>query len=218
MFSKQAIACGLHKLFSSKSLRHVAMDEIFVIKIGSILNQEDQLDAFLSKLPDLKHPYILVHGGGKRATSLAAQMGLETTMLEGRRVTDDAMLEVVTMTYAGTINKSLVAKLQSRGINALGLSGADGNIIRASKRPVKEGKDYGWAGDVEAVNGPSLRTLLEDGFVPTLCAITHNNQGQLLNTNADTIASEVAIALAESHQVNLVYLFDLAMSKILDVL
>ncbi len=184
------------------------MEELFVIKIGSILDQEDQLEVFLSKLPELKSKFLLVHGGGKRATKLASQMGLETTMLEGRRVTDDAMLEVVTMTYAGAINKSLVAKLQSKGINALGMSGADGNIVSASKRPIKEGKDYGWAGDVQAVNAQSLKTLIEVGFVPTLCAITHNNQGQLLNTNADTIASEVAVALAAQYRVNLVYLFD----------
>ncbi|MCB0570802.1 MAG: acetylglutamate kinase [Phaeodactylibacter sp.] len=183
-------------------------ETLHLFKIGgAILEETAQLEqtlAFFSNLPGRK---LLVHGGGRRASQLSKTLGIETRMAEGRRITDAATLEVVTMVYAGLENKRVVSMLHAMHCNALGLSGADGNIILAGKRPV--GKvDYGLVGDVKKIDTKALSTLLEAGFVPTFCAITHDGQGQLLNTNADAIAAELAIAMAPLYQVHLYYCFE----------
>lgn len=180
-----------------------------ILKIGgNILNAPAQLVAALDYFSRLEGPAILVHGGGRKASQVIKAMGREPLMTEGRRITDAPTLEIVTMVYAGLINKQVVSALQQRGVNALGLSGADGNVIKARKRPVGA-IDYGFAGDVERVNGALLSKLLGLGLRPVLCPITHNGQGQLLNTNADTIANETAVALAGTgEEVSLQYCFE----------
>ncbi|WP_353183705.1 acetylglutamate kinase [Parapedobacter lycopersici] len=183
---------------------------LFIIKIGgNVIDDPDQLAGFLEKFAALPERKILVHGGGKIATRMAADLGIQASMVDGRRITDEQMLRVVTMVYAGLTNKQLVASLQANGCNAIGLSGADGNSITAVKRPVRD-IDYGWVGDLHAdsVNTTGLANLLEDGFTPVFSAITHDGQGQLLNTNADTIASALAVALAEKYPTSLVYCFE----------
>lgn len=171
---------------------------INVVKIGGgVIEDQVQLNAFLQSFAEIEGAKILVHGGGRLATSLAKTLGIESKMVEGRRVTDDKMLEVVTMVYGGLANKNIVAELQAKGINAIGLSGADGNVILSHKR-INHEVDYGWVGDVDAVNTSLLRSLLDQGLVPVLAPLTHNGKGKMLNTNADTIASEVAKALAKS--------------------
>jgi len=181
-----------------------------IVKIGgNVIDDTGRLLDFLEKFAGLPGRKILVHGGGKIATRLAADMGVKTKMLDGRRVTDAKMLDVATMVYAGLTNKRIVALLQKHGCNALGLSGADGNVIRAVKRPVRE-VDYGFVGDVLAgsVDRDSLKKLLETGFTPVFSAITHDGAGQLLNTNADSIASALAISLAEIYETSLIYCFE----------
>ncbi len=169
---------------------------MIILKIGgNILNNPAALAEALAYFASLPEPAVLVHGGGRKATEVIAAMGREPKMVEGRRITDAPTLEIVTMVYAGLINKQVVADLQALGCNAIGLSGADGNAILAAKRPVKT-IDYGYAGDVLGANAPLLVTLLDAGLNPVLCPITHDRQGQLLNTNADTIANETAKALA----------------------
>ncbi len=184
------------------------MEEAFVIKIGSVLDDEAAIRTFSQDVASTPVAKILVHGGGRRATEVASALDVASKMVNGRRITDDRMLEVVTMVYAGLINKQLVALLQSAGIDALGLSGADGNVILAEKRPTQGEVDYGWAGDIKAVNIDLLRALMDGGSVPVLNAITHDGNGQLLNTNADTIASRTASCLAEAMETHLVFLFD----------
>lgn len=181
-----------------------------VLKIGgNVINNTATLHAALDYFASLLEPAVLIHGGGHRASQVITQMGHEPVMIDGRRITDRATLDIVTMVYAGLINKEIVAQLQSRGTNAIGLSGADGNTVLADKRPVTD-IDYGYAGDVSAVNAPLLETLLRLGLRPVLCPITHDRHGQLLNTNADTIANETAIALArQGHEVSLQYCFEL---------
>ena len=181
-----------------------------VFKIGgNVLNNPPTLYEALDYFNALVEPAVLVHGGGRRADEVLRATGAEPRMVEGRRITDHETLEVVTMVYAGSINKDIVAQLQARGTNAIGLSGADGNAILATKRPVRE-IDYGFAGDVVAVNAPLLDALLRLGLRPVLCPITHDRHGQLLNTNADTIANETARALAAAgHTVQLHYCFEL---------
>ena len=183
---------------SSKSLFHV-------VKIGGkLIDDEKALHAFAA----LPSPKILVHGGGKQATELSHRLGQETRMVDGRRITSAENLGTIVMTYAGSLNKGLVARLQALGCPALGLSGADGDVIRAAKRPVGT-IDYGFAGDVQRVDAQLLRLLGTNGYVPVLCSVTHDGAGQLLNTNADTIATETAIALAASGAaVELTYVFD----------
>lgn len=187
------------------------MQELSVIKIGgNIVDNPEALDSFLkdyAQIPGLK---VLVHGGGKVATKISAALGIETQMVEGRRVTDQETVNVVTMVYAGLVNKTLVSKLQSENCNAIGLSGADGNVIKAHKRIVDKGAvDYGFVGDVDEVNVSLLSKILKDDYFPIMAPITHNGEGQLLNTNADTIASSVAVALSENYKVKLVYCFEL---------
>jgi acetylglutamate kinase len=184
-----------------------------VIKIGgNVIDSEEALTRFLSDLATLdrqKSAWILVHGGGKIATNLAKRLGIEAEMVDGRRITDAAMLEIVTMVYGGLINKRIVAGLQAKGINALGLTGADGNIIAARKRKHPT-TDYGFVGDIDTVNAAQIFALVEVGFVPIISPLTHDKLGTMLNTNADTIASAVASALAATgeHHIRLVYCFE----------
>ena len=180
-----------------------------IVKIGgNIINDEAALISYLKDFAALDAPKILVHGGGKRATEISEAMGLQPKMVAGRRVTDEATLEVVTMVYAGLLNKKITAQLQKFNCNALGLSGADANCILTHKRIVSE-VDYGFAGDVDAVNAEFITVLLQNKITPVFCAITHDKIGQLLNTNADTIASEMAIAMSDFYEVELNYVFEL---------
>lgn len=180
-----------------------------VLKIGgNIINNPAALHEALDYFASLVEPAILVHGGGRKASQVITEMGREPVMIDGRRITDEATLEIVTMVYAGLLNKNVVAQLQNRGTNAIGLSGADANAIQAEKRPVKD-IDYGFAGDVKAVNAPLLDGLLRLGLRPVMCPITHDRKGQLLNTNADTIANEMATAMAvHGYEVSLQYCFE----------
>ncbi len=180
-----------------------------ILKIGgNILNKPEALARALDYFAASEEPAILVHGGGRKASEVITEMGREPKMINGRRITDAPTLEIVTMVYAGLINKQVVADLQARGCNAIGLSGADGNAVLAEKRPVKT-IDYGFAGDVLGANASLLKTLLSAGLCPVLCPITHNGKGQLLNTNADTIANETAIALANAgERISLRYCFE----------
>ncbi len=183
---------------------------VTIYKIGGgIIDDAAELSQFLELLAQTAGLKILVHGGGKGASTMMRELGLTPQLINGRRVTDAATLDIVTMFYAGKTNKQVVAELQRCGVNALGLSGADGNVIRGVKRPVKD-IDYGYVGDLEpaSVNAGLLQQLLSAGLLPVLCPIIHDGQGQLLNTNADTIASAVAVALAGAYTVKLHYCFE----------
>ncbi|HEV7230142.1 MAG TPA: acetylglutamate kinase [Bacteroidia bacterium] len=186
------------------------MNSLHIVKIGGqVIDQEENLIRFLKVLVSADKKFILVHGGGKTATNLAGQMGLSQCLVQGRRVTDAATLKIACMVYAGLINKQIVARLQALGIDALGLSGADLNCIRTVKREAGE-IDYGYVGDLipEGVDAGKFNFLLKGGFTPVVCAITHDGKGQLLNTNADTLASELAIALSGQYEVHLHYCFE----------
>ena len=179
-----------------------------IIKIGgNVIDDAAALSSFLNLFSSIEGPKILVHGGGKSATALAQQTGLEVQMIDGRRITDAPTLELITMVYAGKINKTIVAQLQALDCNALGFTGADANTITSVKRPVST-IDYGFVGDVKNVETSILEVLLNQGVSPVFCAITHDKNGQLLNTNADTIASELAIAFATKFNVELYYCFE----------
>ncbi|MCG9792781.1 acetylglutamate kinase [Flavobacterium algicola] len=179
-----------------------------IVKIGgNIIDDANELKHFLSDFSKIDGHKLLVHGGGKSATKMAKSIGLVPQMIDGRRITDAAMLEVVVMIYAGQINKEVVAQLQANNTNAIGFSGADGNLIQSEKRNHPT-IDYGFVGDVKKVNTPLLQTLITNGITPVFCAITHDKKGQLLNTNADTIASELSIALSEVFDVTLNYCFE----------
>ncbi|TDE43554.1 acetylglutamate kinase [Flavobacterium rhamnosiphilum] len=181
---------------------------VTLIKIGgNIIDNPTELEQFLFDFSKIEGYKILVHGGGKSATKMAESIGLVPQMIDGRRITDAAMLDVVVMIYAGQINKSIVAQLQANSTNAMGFSGADGNLIQSDKRNHPT-INYGFVGDVKKVNTQLLETLLSNAIVPVFCAITHDGKGQLLNTNADTIASELAIALSEVFDVTLNYCFE----------
>ena len=183
--------------------------KITIIKVGgAVVEDSAQLAALLEGLKKVEGYKILVHGGGRRATKVAAELGIESKMVGGRRITDAAMLEVVTMVYGGLVNKNIVAQLQSLGINAIGLTGADMDVIRSHKRPLKDGVDFGFVGDVDKVNAERLKTLIDAGMTPVLAPLTHDGAGTMLNTNADTIASETARALAALYDVTLVYCFE----------
>uniref|UniRef100_UPI003FEE68C6 acetylglutamate kinase n=1 Tax=Prevotella sp. TaxID=59823 RepID=UPI003FEE68C6 len=187
------------------------MRNITVIKVGgAIVEDETRLDDLLDRFARVDGPKVLVHGGGRRATKVAAALGIETKMVDGRRVTDADMLEVVTMVYGGLVNKNVVARLQARGVNALGLTGADMNVMLSHRRPLKNGVDYGFVGDVDKVDGQALTSLLERGVIPVMAPLTHDGKGSLLNTNADTIAAETAKALTPFFDVTLVYCFEKA--------
>ncbi|MBQ6204813.1 MAG: acetylglutamate kinase [Prevotella sp.] len=184
-------------------------ETLTVVKVGgAIVEDEVQLNQLLSNFSAIPGKKVLVHGGGRRATQVAGQLGIETQMVNGRRVTDEQMLQVVTMVYGGLVNKNLVARLQANGVNALGLTGADANVIQAHRRPVKNGIDYGFVGDVDKADGQMLRNLLEAGITPVMAPLTHDMQGNILNTNADTIASETAKALAPYYEVTLIFSFE----------
>ena len=174
---------------------------IQVIKIGGgILENEVSRQMFLQQFAAVEGPKVLVHGGGRLATTMAERLGVAQQMIDGRRVTDKETLDIVTMVYGGLVNKQLVASLQNMGINAIGLTGADGGWMKAIKRPVKNGIDYGFVGDITEVRGDVLRMLLDEGMTPVIAPITFCQEGVLLNTNADTIASETAISLAPDVQ------------------
>lgn len=184
--------------------------KVSIVKIGgSLIEDEKVLDDFLKGFSLMEDPKILVHGGGKLATELAGRLGIETKMANGRRITDKSSLEVITMVYGGLANKNIVAKLQSLNCNAIGLSGADANTIQSVKRPVQE-IDFGFVGDVKKVNPESISLFLINGITPVFCALTHDQKGQLLNTNADTIASEVAISLSKLFETHLYFCFEKA--------
>ncbi|PHS51509.1 MAG: acetylglutamate kinase [Lutibacter sp.] len=182
---------------------------LHIVKIGgNIINNEVLLNSFLKDFSKLEGLKLLVHGGGKKASELASKLGLKPKMINGRRVTDEANLEIVTMVYAGLLNKKITAQLQRNNCNSIGLSGADANCIIAHKRIVKD-VDYGFAGDIDLINTTMINMFLRNEISPVFCAITHDKNGQLLNTNADTIASEIAIAMSTHFQVELNYVFEL---------
>lgn len=189
-------------------------EKITVIKVGgAVVEDELQLARLLSDFSVLPGRKVLVHGGGRRATKVAASLGIESQMVGGRRITDAQMLEVVTMVYGGLVNKNLVARLQACGVNAVGLTGADMNVIHSHRRPPIQTKengivDFGFVGDVDAVDGGMLSSLIEKGITPVVAPLTHDGQGNILNTNADTMASETAKALAQYYDVTLVYAFE----------
>lgn len=185
------------------------MEKITIVKVGgAVVEDEAQLTLLLKDFAAIEGKKVLVHGGGRRATKVAAALGIESKMVNGRRITDADMLEVVTMVYGGLVNKNLVARLQAAGVNALGLTGTDIDVIRSHKRPIKDGIDFGFVGDVEKANGQMLHTLINAGITPVMAPLTHDGQGHILNTNADTIAGETAKALAPYYDVTLIYSFE----------
>lgn len=193
-------------------------EALTVIKVGgAVVEDELQLARLLCDFSSIPGRKILVHGGGRRATKVASELGIESKMVGGRRITDTAMLEVVTMVYGGLVNKNLVAHLQKEGVNAIGLTGADMDIIRSHKRPLKEMRmddgtmqnvDFGFVGDVDKVNGEMLSSLIEKGITPVIAPLTHDGQGNILNTNADTMASETAKAMSDYYDVTLIFAFE----------
>lgn len=193
------------------------MKKLFVIKIGgNVIDNENSLHQFLTSFASARAKMVLVHGGGKIATKIGGQLGIESKYINGRRITDEATIDLVTMVYGGLVNRKIVAQLQSLNCNAIGLTGADANIIPATKRPVQHstsgdgGIDYGFAGDVKAenINAAILNVLLQQNITPVIAPLTHDGKGQILNTNADTIASSLAIALSALYDVRLVYCFE----------
>lgn len=197
-------------------------EQLYIIKVGgAVVEDERQLTELLSNFANINAKKILVHGGGRRATKTAAALGIESHMVNGRRITDKQMLEVVTMVYGGLVNKQLVARLQANGVNALGLTGADIDVIRSHRRPpvtmtvrdddnneTTQTIDFGFVGDPDKANGEMLATLISKGITPVMAPLTHDGNGNLLNTNADTIASETAKALAPYFNVTLIYCFE----------
>jgi acetylglutamate kinase len=185
------------------------VNKLFIIKIGgNVLDDQPLLDTFLKDFASIKEPKILIHGGGKIATKLGNQLGIESNYVNGRRITDAATLDLVTMVYGGLVNKQIVATLQQLGCNAMGVTGADGNLIAATKRPVKE-IDYGFVGDIRpsGVNTALLHFLLKQNTVPIFAPLTHA-EGKMLNTNADTIASVLAVELSKHFDVRLIFCFE----------
>jgi acetylglutamate kinase len=185
------------------------MSKLFIIKIGgNVLDTPRALDKFLQDFASIKEPKILIHGGGKIATKLGEELGIEANYVNGRRITDSKTLDLVTMVYGGLVNKQIVASLQKIGCNAFGITGADGNMIKAVKRPVKD-IDYGFVGDIKAdsVNSSLLYFLLKQNTVPVFAPLTHS-EGTMLNTNADTIASVLAVAMAKHFDVRLIFCFE----------
>ncbi|MDE5783070.1 MAG: acetylglutamate kinase [Prevotella sp.] len=194
-------------------------EQLYVIKVGgAVVEDEEQLAQLLKDFAAIDGHKVLVHGGGRKATKTAERLGIETKMVNGRRITDEAMLEVVTMVYGGLVNKNIVARLQAIGINAIGLTGADADVIRSHKRPpvqcaATESQpattiDFGFVGDVDTANGSLLSKLISEGVTPVMAPLTHDGQGHILNTNADTIAGETAKALAPFFDVTLIFAFE----------
>jgi len=195
------------------------MDKLTIVKVGgAVVEDPKQLEILLNNFSSIPGKKLLVHGGGRRATKVAGSLGIESKMVGGRRITDAAMLEVVTMVYGGLVNKSLVTQLQAKGVNALGVTGADMDIIRSHKRPPVEVKDdetgekkvvdFGFVGDVDKADGERLASLINSGITPVVAPLTHDGMGNILNTNADTIASETAKALAPYYDVTLIFSFE----------
>ena len=184
-------------------------EKLTVVKVGgAVVEDEAQLAQLLKDFSAIEGRKVLVHGGGRRATQVAAKLGIESKMVGGRRITDADMLSVVTMVYGGLVNKNLVTRLQANGVNALGLTGGDMNVIRSHKRPLKDGIDFGFVGDVECVDGAILADFIEKNITPIMAPLTHDGHGNILNTNADTIASETAKALAPYYDVTLIFSFE----------
>ena len=197
-------------------------EKLTIVKVGgAVVEDEAQLEQLLKDFAAIEGRKVLVHGGGRKATKMAERLGIETQMVNGRRITDAAMLEVVTMVYGGLVNKNLVARLQANGVNAIGLTGADANVIRSHKRPPVVLKtmvngspvdsspvDFGFVGDVDAADGTMLSRLIEAGITPVMAPLTHDGNGHILNTNADTIASETAKAFAALYDVTLIFSFE----------
>ncbi len=184
------------------------MDRLTIIKVGGkVVEEPDSLNALLDQFIKISGYKILVHGGGRAATEMASRLGLETKMVDGRRITDESMLEVVTMVYGGLVNKKIVAGLQARGCNAIGITGTDLDFIRAHKRPVTD-IDYGYVGDIDEINSRELRVLIEENVIPVIAPLTHDGKGTLLNTNADTIASAVAMEFSNYFSTYLFYCFE----------
>lgn len=180
-----------------------------IIKVGgAVLEDSNSLKAFTDAFAEILGAKILVHGGGRSATRLASRLGIETTMINGRRITDDAMLEVVTMVYGGDVNRRLVASLQALRCNAVGLTGADMNLVTSRRRPPVDGIDYGNVGDVVSVNANAFNALISVGTIPVIAPLTHDMEGHLLNTNADTMAGEIAANLADKYDVTLTFCFE----------
>lgn len=183
-------------------------EHLTIIKVGGkIVENSESLNALLKDFAAVEGKKLLVHGGGRSATQMAARLGVETKMVDGRRITDEAMLEVVTMVYGGLVNKRIVAGLQALGIDAVGLTGADMNIVLSDKRKVSA-VDYGWVGDVKRVNAEAVATLIESGCCPVVAPLTHDGCGHLLNTNADTMAGEMAKAMVAHYDVTLMFCFE----------
>ena len=183
-------------------------EHLTIIKVGGkIVENSESLNSLLKDFAAVEGKKLLVHGGGRSATQMAARLGVETKMVDGRRITDEAMLEVVTMVYGGLVNKRIVAGLQALGIDAVGLTGADMNIVLSDKRNVSA-VDYGWVGDVKRVNAEAVATLIESGCCPVVAPLTHDGCGHMLNTNADTMAGEMAIAMAAHYDVTLMFCFE----------
>ena len=202
--AKRIVPLHIRKLLIAKN-----MEKVTIVKVGgAIVEDSEKLAQLLKDFAAIPGKKVLVHGGGRRATKVAAALGIESKMVNGRRITDADMLEVVTMVYGGLVNKNLVAKLQANGVNALGLTGADMDVIHSHKRPLKDGIDFGFVGDVERANGKMLQTLINEGITPVMAPLTHDGKGNILNTNADTIASETAKALAPYYDVTLIYSFE----------
>ncbi len=196
------------RTIQEKELFFSSKEKLTLIKVGGkIVEEPDTLNQLLDDFSKIKGHKALVHGGGRSATAMAAKLGIESQMVNGRRVTDSETLKVVTMVYGGLVNKQIVAGLQARGINALGLTGADMNYMLSDKRPIKE-VDYGFVGDVKAVNSDILADLIHKGVVPVLAPLTHDGKGNMLNTNADTIAGEAAKVLAKHFEVTLMFCFE----------
>jgi acetylglutamate kinase len=184
------------------------MKDLFVIKIGgNIIDDDGKLSAFLKAFASITEAKILVHGGGKIATDTGNKLGIESKYIKGRRITDDETIDLVTMVYGGLINKKIVAQLQAESCNAIGLTGTDANIILAKKRAFKE-VDFGWVGDIETVDISLLNIFFEKSITPVFAPLTHDGKGNILNTNADTIASSLAVALSKEYKVKLIYCFD----------
>jgi acetylglutamate kinase len=202
----------------NKDMTDNKREQITVVKVGgAVVEDPEQLAMLLENFSAIKGKKVLVHGGGRRATKVASQLGIESHMVGGRRITDGEMLSVVTMVYGGLVNKNLVARLQAKGVNALGLTGADMDVIRSHKRPLKSVKmddgttqmvDFGYVGDVDYADGARFAALLDSGITPVVAPLTHDGEGNMLNTNADTMASTVAKALAERYDVTLIFSFE----------
>ena len=185
------------------------VEKLSIFKIGGkVIDDDNELDKFLKDFATVPGKKILVHGGGKWVSEMCERLGIEVKMTNGRRITDEKTLEVVTMILPGLANKKIVATLQKYGCNALGLTGADGNTIKATRRPAKNGIDFGFVGDIEKVNVKNVQEIINSGFVPIFTAMTHDKSGQLLNTNADTIASSLAVGLTQEYEVDLYYCFE----------